>query len=177
MCTARLVKPFGVCISDMPATGIRKTANMGSLTQLVEGSGTTGSSGREEWYDSNRNEDKRRKRGEKFPPDLPRNSSHTLPQHDPSPFSVLGKTMTGDGGPQLVTATSYKGISAVSLGILLSSSSFYAILADDDNGNNRRYLIDHMLAKKEQSFIQPSVLSHASSPDIFHLLIHKTTSR
>ncbi|KAG8080551.1 hypothetical protein GUJ93_ZPchr0007g5167 [Zizania palustris] len=39
-----------------------KTASMGSLTQLVEGSDTTGSSGREEWYDSNRNEDKCRKR-------------------------------------------------------------------------------------------------------------------
>ncbi|KAL5231185.1 hypothetical protein ABZP36_029961 [Zizania latifolia] len=61
-CTARPVKLFGVRIGDKPAAGIRKSASMGSLAQLAEGSG--GGGGREEGYGSDGNEDKRRKRGE-----------------------------------------------------------------------------------------------------------------
>ncbi|KAG8046475.1 hypothetical protein GUJ93_ZPchr0008g12854 [Zizania palustris] len=63
-CTARPVKLFGVRIGDKPAGGIRKSASMGNLAQLAEGSGGGGGGGREEGYGSDGNEDKRRKRGE-----------------------------------------------------------------------------------------------------------------
>ncbi|KAL5223181.1 hypothetical protein ABZP36_027894 [Zizania latifolia] len=94
----------------------------------------------------------------------------------------------GDGGP--LSATGNGDAHAVPLDVLLSSISLYAALATDNSGDCRHYLIGYVPApNKQQSLIQPSLLSRAAArgtdlvpidperplpdQDPIHLHIHK----